>query len=131
MKGTSYCISLMCMEVKITLKSLENQQFFVEKFGKPHTVLCTNPGWGERLRNDLFCVELDILSQYWLVVTVGGRKEGRKSIYIALFWPRWYTQSAQAWITQFYLQITLCLPFFHKHSLDGTTRTTVVPDIKW
>jgi len=27
-------------------------------------------------------------------------------MYIALFWPRWYTQSAQAWITQFYLQIT-------------------------
>ena len=35
----------------------------------------------------------------------------RKSIYIALFWPRWYTQSAQAWITQFYLQITPRLPF--------------------
>ena len=35
----------------------------------------------------------------------------RKSNYIALFWPRWYTQSAQAWITQFYLQTTSCLPF--------------------
>jgi len=35
----------------------------------------------------------------------------RKSNYIALFWPRWYTQSAQAWITQFDLQTTPCLPF--------------------
>jgi len=34
----------------------------------------------------------------------------RKSIYIAPFAPR-YTQSAQAWITQFYLQTTPRLPF--------------------
>ena len=40
-----------------------------------------------------------------------GKERKRKSIYIALFWPRWYTQSAQVWITQFYLQITPCLPF--------------------
>jgi len=34
----------------------------------------------------------------------GASKErkGMKSIYIALFSPRWYTQSAQAWITPFY-----------------------------
>jgi len=36
----------------------------------------------------------------------------RKSIYIAPFWPRRYTQSAQAWITQFYLQITPCTTTF-------------------
>ena len=35
----------------------------------------------------------------------------RKSIYIALLWPRCYIQSTQTWITQFYLQITPCLPF--------------------
>jgi len=45
----------------------------------------------------------------------------RKSIYIALVWPRWYTQSAQAWITQFYLQITPCLPFLRERSPDITT----------
>ena len=38
------------------------------------------------------------------------RKKERKSIYIAPFCTR-YTQSAQAWITQFYLQTTPCLPF--------------------
>jgi len=43
------------------------------------------------------------------VVVVKGKE--MKNIYIAPFWPRWYTQSAQAWITQFYLQITPCLPF--------------------
>jgi len=32
-----------------------------------------------------------------------------------------YSQSAQTWITQFYLQITPCLPFFRKRSPDGTT----------
>jgi len=30
-----------------------------------------------------------------------------------------YSQSAQAWITQFYLQTTPCLPFLRKHSPDG------------
>ena len=58
------------------------------------------------------------------------RKEGRKSIYIALFWPRWYTQSAQAWITQFYLQITLCLPFLREHSPDVTTTAAEAADIQ-
>jgi len=51
------------------------------------------------------------------------RKE-RKSIYIALFWPRWYTESAEAWITQFYLQITPCLPFLRERSPDVTTTAT-------
>jgi len=54
----------------------------------------------------------------------------RKSIYIATFWPRRYTQSAQAWITQFYLQITPCLPFLRQHSPDGTTTATEVADIQ-
>jgi len=48
----------------------------------------------------------------------------RKSIYIALFWPRWYIQGAQAWITQFYLQITPCLPFLRERSPDVTTTAT-------
>jgi len=47
-----------------------------------------------------------------------------KSIYIAPFWPRRYTQSAEAWITQFYLQITPCLPFLRERSPDGTTTAT-------
>ena len=39
----------------------------------------------------------------------------RKSIYIALFWPRCYTQSAQAWITQFY---HACLSFVSVHQMS-------------
>jgi len=53
-----------------------------------------------------YTIELDIIRLFQK-----GRKE-RKSIYIVPFWPRRYTQSAQAWITQFYLQIIPCLPFF-------------------
>jgi len=54
----------------------------------------------------------------------------RKSIYIALFWPRWNTQSAQAWITQFYLQVTPCLPFLRERSPDVTTTATKAADIQ-
>jgi len=54
----------------------------------------------------------------------------RKSIYIVLFWPRWYTQSDQAWITQFYLQITPCLPFLRERSPDVTTTATKAVDIQ-
>jgi len=54
----------------------------------------------------------------------------RKSIYIALFWPRWYTQSPQAWIAQFYLQITPCLPFLRERSPDVTTTATEAADIQ-
>ena len=58
--------------------------------------------------------------------TLLGHMKGkeRKSIYIALFWPRWYTQSAQAWITQFYLQITPRLPLLRERSPDVTTAAT-------
>ena len=43
-------------------------------------------------------------------------KKGKemKSIYTALFYQA--SQSAQTWITQFYLQITPCLPFLRKRS---------------
>jgi len=34
-----------------------------------------------------------------------------------------YSQSAQTWITQFYLQTTPCLPIFRKRSPDGATIT--------
>ena len=47
-------------------------------------------------------------------------KKGTVSIY----------QSAQTWITQFYLQITPCLPFLHKRSLDGATPITEAADIQ-
>jgi len=46
------------------------------------------------------------------------------------FWPRWYTQSPQAWITQFYLQITPCLPFLRQRSPDVTTIATEAADIQ-
>jgi len=32
-----------------------------------------------------------------------------------------HPKGAQAWITQFYLQTTPCLPLPRKHSPDGTT----------
>jgi len=38
--------------------------------------------------------------------------KGKEEYLYSTFWPRWYTQSAEAWITQFYLQITPCLPSF-------------------
>ena len=36
-----------------------------------------------------------------------------------------YTQGAQVWITQCYLQITPYLPLPHKHSPDGASQTEV------
>jgi len=54
----------------------------------------------------------------------------RKSIYIALLWPRWYTQCAQAWITQFYLQTTPRLPFLRERSPDVTTTAAEAVDIE-
>ena len=45
-----------------------------------------------------------------------------KLIYIALISVvLQYTQGTQAWITQFYLQITPCLPLPRKRSPDGAT----------
>ena len=41
-----------------------------------------------------------------------------------------YSQSAQAWITQFYLQTTPCLPFLRKRSPDGTTTATEAADVQ-
>jgi len=59
-----------------------------------------------------------------------GKGKERKSIYIAVFWPRWYTESAQAWITQFYLQITPCLLFLRECSPDVTTTAAEAADIQ-
>ena len=63
------------------------------------------------------------------IVTTGigqyGHWKGKetKNIYIALFYQA--SQSAQTWITQFYLQITPCLPFLRKRSPDVATPTEV------
>ena len=46
------------------------------------------------------------------------------------FWPRWYTRSAQAWITQFYLQITPYLPVLRERSPDVTITATEAADIQ-
>ena len=59
-----------------------------------------------------------------------GKGKERKSIYIAVFWARWYTQNAQTWITQFYLLITPCLSFFRARSPDVTTTATEAADIQ-
>jgi len=55
-----------------------------------------------------------------MVMILHFKEKERKSIYIAPFFAPRYTQSAQAWITQFYLQITP----------DGTTTTTEAADIQ-
>jgi len=52
-----------------------------------------------------------------------GKEDG---IYIAPLSTHAYSQSARAWITQFYLQMTPCLPFLRKRSPDGATTTEAV-----
>jgi len=52
----------------------------------------------------------------------------RKEVY--LYSAIYYTQSAQAWITQFYLQITPRLPFLRERSPDVTTTATAAADIQ-
>ena len=56
--------------------------------------------------------------------------KGKEEYLYSAYWPRWYTQSAQAWITQFYLQITPYLPFLREHSPDVTTTATEAADIQ-
>ena len=60
----------------------------------------------------------------------GKERKGKEEYLYSPFWPRWYTQCAQAWITQFYLQITPCLPFLRKRSPDVTTTATEAADIQ-
>jgi len=48
-------------------------------------------------------------------------KGKRKWIYVALFFVAPHTRGAQAWITQFYLQLDQCLPLPRKCSPDGTS----------
>jgi len=63
-------------------------------------------------------------------ITYGDHKKGKEEYLYSAFWPRWYTESAQAWITQFYLQITPCLPFLRERSPDVTTTATEAADIQ-
>ena len=60
---------------------------------------------------------------------MGSKGKERKSIYIALF-GQGGTLSAETWITQFYLQITPCLPFLRERSPDVTTTATEAADIQ-
>jgi len=48
-------------------------------------------------------------------------KERKGRLFISYHFSRPYSQSAQTWIMQFYLQITPCLPFPCKHSPYGAT----------
>jgi len=57
-----------------------------------------------------------------------GKEEYLYSAFLAKVVP--YTQSAQAWITQFYLQITPCLPFLRERSPDVTTTATEAADVQ-
>jgi len=56
------------------------------------------------------------------------KRKGKKSIYIAPFTV--IHSSAQAWITQFYLQITPHLPFLRQRSPDVTTIATAAADLQ-
>jgi len=63
------------------------------------------------------------------VRAVPVRKGKEDSIYIAPLSMHAYSQSSQAWITQFYLQTTPYLPFLRSSSPDGIT-TTEAADIQ-
>ena len=53
-----------------------------------------------------------------------AKRKKTKSMYLySVIYIICIPQSAQAWITQFYLQITLCLTFLRKRSPDGATPT--------
>jgi len=72
----------------------------------------------------------DSLSNVVDEVTYLSKRKGKEEYLYSAFWPRWYTQSAQAWITQFYLQITPCLPFIRERLPDVTTTATEAADIQ-
>jgi len=59
-------------------------------------------------------------AQMCIVALLKEKKRKSEYLYSALE-PKLSSQSAQAWITQFYLQITPCLLFLRKHSPDGAT----------
>jgi len=67
-----------------------------------------------------------VLSPLQNVKDGGGRTVQRRKtkgrLFIQHHFSMPYPQSAQTWITQFYLQITPCLPFLRKRSPDGATR---------
>ena len=69
------------------------------------------------------CKRVDSPTGQLQLTTCEVNRKQRKSIYIALFYQA--SHSAQTWITQFYLQITPCLPFLRKRSPDGATLTEV------
>ena len=68
-------------------------------------------------------------NRYNFGCTKERKGKGKEEYLCSAFWPRWYTESAQAWITQFYLQITPCLPFLRERSPDVTTTATEAADI--
>ena len=64
---------------------------------------------------------------YRRTVTRPSKRKGTEEFLYGVFlFATKYTQSDQAWITQFYLQITPCLPFLRERSPDGTTTTAVL-----
>jgi len=65
--------------------------------------------------------------RYVLWVMGKGKATGNDSIYTAPLYSV-ESQGAQTWITQFYLQITPCLPFLRKHSPDGASTECGTPN---
>ena len=74
-----------------------------------------------RLQNVKLRCPVEVCSHgRWSLACIQERKKGNKEyLYGAIYTTQ--SQSAQTWITQFYLQITSCLPFLRKRSLDGVT----------
>ena len=59
-----------------------------------------------------------------------GIRKRKGRVFIQRLFASRYTESAQAWITQFYLQTTPCLPFLRERSPDVTTTATEAADIQ-
>jgi len=64
----------------------------------------------------------------------GKERKGKEAYLYSAFYILCISQSAQAWITQFYMQIHHALPFFRNHSPDGATpkcHLGVAPSGEW
>ena len=96
------------------------------------TELVTSQDCRQQKISKLFCSVSkcgeDYWRQCWLVVNfvriTDKKRKGKKkenSIDIAPLEHKECSQSGHAWITQFYLQITPCVPFLRSRSLDGAT----------
>ena len=84
------------------------------------SVLSQEIGWKERLQTDLFCVRWDIAISAISDTNVSGalERKGKQAYLYSAFYILCISQSAPAWITQFYLKIQhACLSFVCVHQM--------------